>query len=255
MCSESMLIIYVSKKLTTSCVYCWILFRNFHINVLTHDTNTSELNNNNKISYTEVIKLQKEFAKKVKTKDNFDSNVKSICGVDVSYRKKIAYCSAVIIDKENFEIIETVNSESKIKNPYIPGLFVLREAGPILQTLKLITKSFQILLVDGHGVLHPRRCGLASYIGISTNLPTIGVAKSLLCGNIQPDNFVSHNGEILGYALKSNNNLKKVVYVSVGHKISLPTSIEIVKTITKTNQYIPEPLRVADKLSKKLNNK
>jgi len=230
-------------------------FRNCHVRALKHEANTTELNNNNKISYTEAIKLQKEFAKKVKARDDFDSNVKSICGVDVSYRNKIAYCSAVIIDKENFEIIETVSSESEIKNPYIPGLFVLREARPILQTLKLITKSFQILLVDGHGVLHPRRCGLASYIGISTNLPTIGVAKSLLCGNIQSDNFISHKGKILGYALKPNNNLKKAVYVSVGHKISLPTSIEIVKTITKTNQYIPEPLRVADNLSKKLNSK
>lgn len=216
----------------------------------------SELNNdNNRTSYAEVIKLQKEFAKKVITKDYFDSNVRSICGVDVSYRNNIAYCSAVIIDKENFKIIEMVSSESKIKNPYIPSLFILRESGPILQTLKLLTKSFQILLVDGHGVLHPRRCGLACYIGISTNLPTIGVAKSLLCGNVQSNNFVSHDGEILGYALKSTNNLKKATYISVGHRISLPTSIEVVKSITRTNQYIPEPLRVADRLSKEQSSK
>jgi deoxyribonuclease V len=208
------------------------------------------LNKSNKTSYAKVIKLQKTFAKKVITSDDFDSKVESICGVDVSYRKKTAYCSAVIISKENFEIIETVSSKSEIKNPYIPGLFILRESTPILKTLRLITKPFQILLVDGHGVLHPRRCGLACYIGISTNLPTIGVAKSLLCGNVQADNFVSHKGEILGYALKSSENSKKVAYVSVGHKITLPTSVEVVKSITKTNQYLPEPLTVADKLSK-----
>ena len=142
------------------------------------------------------------------------------------------------------------SSKSEIKNPYIPGLFILRESAPILQTLKLITSPFQLLLVDGHGVLHPRRCGLACHIGISTNLPTIGVAKSLLCGNVQSDNFVSHEGEILGYALKSKNNSKKVAYVSVGHKITLPTSIKVVKSVTKTDQYLPEPLIVADKLSK-----
>ena len=129
-------------------------------------------------------------------------------------------------------------------------MFILRESAPILQTLKLLTKPFQLLLVDGHGILHPRRCGLACYIGIVTNLPTIGVAKSLLCGCVQSDNFVSHKGEILGYALKSNNNSKKVVYVSVGHKISLPTAIQLVKSLTRMNQNIPEPLRVADKLSK-----
>lgn len=204
----------------------------------------------NRISYDEIIKLQDEFSKKVIIRDDFDSNLESICGVDVSYRKKTAYCSAVIINKEKFEIIETVSSKSEIKNPYIPGLFILRESTPILQTLKLITSPFQLLLVDGHGVLHPRRCGLACHIGISTNLPTIGVAKSLLCGNVQSDNFVSHEEEILGYALKSKNNSKKVAYVSVGHKITLPTSIKVVKSITKTDQYLPEPLIVADKLSK-----
>lgn len=204
----------------------------------------------NRISYDEIIKLQDEFSKKVIIRDDFDSTVESICGVDVSYRKKTAYCSAVIINKEKFEIIETVSSKSEIKNPYIPGLFILRESTPILQTLKLITSPFQLLLVDGHGVLHPRRCGLACHIGISTNLPTIGVAKSLLCGNVQSDNFVSHKEEILGYALKSKNNSKKVAYVSVGHKITLPTSIKVVKSITKTDQYLPEPLIVADKLSK-----
>jgi len=213
------------------------------------------LNNSNKTPYAEVIKLQKELAKKVITRDDFDSNVEFICGVDVSYRKKIAYCSAVIINKENFEIIEVVRSKSEIKNPYIPGLFILKESAPILQTLRLITRPFQLLLVDGHGVLHPRRCGLACYIGIVTNIPTIGVAKSLLCGDVQLDNFVTHKGEILGYALKFNENSKKVAYISVGYKISLLTSIELVKSITKINQYIPEPLRIADKLSKELDYK
>lgn len=213
------------------------------------------MNNSNRTPYAEVIKLQKELAKKVITRDDFDSNVEFICGVDVSYRKKIAYCSAVIINKENFEIIEAVRSKSEIKNPYIPGLFILRESAPILQTLRLITRPFQLLLVDGHGVLHPRRCGLACYIGIVTNIPTIGVAKSLLCGGVQSDNFVTHKSEILGYALKFNENSKKVAYISVGHKISLLTSIELVKSITKTNQFIPEPLRIADKLSKELDYK
>ena len=213
------------------------------------------MNNSNRTPYAEVIKLQKELAKKIIAKDDFDSNVEFICGVDVSYRKKIAYCSAVIINKENFEIIEAVRSKSEIKNPYIPGLFILRESAPILQTLRLITRPFQLLLVDGHGVLHPRRCGLACYIGIVTNIPTIGVAKSLLCGGVQSDNFVTHKSEILGYALKFNENSKKVAYISVGHKISLLTSIELVKSITKINQYIPEPLRIADKLSKELDYK
>ncbi len=208
------------------------------------------MDNSSRTYFGEIINLQNEFSKRIIVRDDFDSNVEFICGVDVSYRKKTAFCSAVVINKEKFEITETARSKSEIKNPYIPGLFILRESAPILQTLKLITKPFQLLLVDGHGILHPRRCGLACYIGIVTNLPTIGVAKSLLCGCVQSDNFVSHKGEILGYALKSKYNSKKVVYVSVGHKISLPTAIQLVKSLTRMNQNIPEPLRVADKLSK-----
>lgn len=208
------------------------------------------MNNINRTTYAEVLELQKESAKKVISRDDLDGNIEFICGVDVSYRKGTAHCSAVIMNKKTFEIVETVSSKSEIKNPYIPGLFILRESAPILQTLKLIKYPFQLLLVDGHGILHPRRCGLACYIGISINLPTIGIAKKLLCGQIQSDNFVSHKSEILGFALKYDKNSKKVVYVSVGHKIGLATSIELVKSITKSNQYIPEPLRVADKLSK-----
>ena len=222
---------------------------------LPRDLNIKELNFNNITSYLEVKNLQNELSRRVITKDDYIDNVELVCGVDVSYRKKTAFCSAVVINKENFEITETAISKSKIKNPYIPGLFILRESAPILQTLKLITKPFQLLLVDGHGVLHPRRCGLACYVGIDTNIPTIGVAKSLLCGGVQSDNFVTHKSEILGYALKFNENSKKVAYISVGHKISLLTSIELVKSITKINQYIPEPLRVADKLSKELDYK
>jgi deoxyribonuclease V len=208
------------------------------------------LNFSNRTSYSEVIKLQKELSKRVITRDDLVDNVELVCGVDVSYRKETAYCSAVIINKEKFEIVETVSSKSEIKNPYIPGLFILREFAPILQTLKLITSPFQLLLVDGHGLLHPRKCGLACYVGISTNLPTIGVAKSLLCGCVQSDNFVSHKGEILGYALKSKSGSKKMIYVSIGHKISLPTAIQLVKSLTRINQNIPEPLRVADILTK-----
>lgn len=109
--------------------------------------------------------------------------------------------------------------------------------------------------MDGHGILHPRRCGLASYIGIVTNLPTIGVAKNLLCGCVQSSNFVSHKGEILGYALKGKSNSNKIAYISVGHKISLTTSIQLVESMIRTNQFIPEPLRVADKLSKQQDRK
>ena len=148
---------------------------------------------NNNSLYANIIKLQEQFAKKVVLEDEFDKEIEFVCGVDVSYKKGIARCSAVIIKKNSLEIAEIVKSKSNIEYPYIPGLFILRESKPILHTLKLLKNTFQLLLIDGHGILHPRRCGLASYIGIITGNPTIGVAKSLLCGTLQADNFVKYN--------------------------------------------------------------
>lgn len=213
------------------------------------------MQNNNNSLYANTIKIQEQLAKKVVLEDEFDKEIEFVCGVDVSYKKGIAHCSAVIIKKNSLEIVEIVKSKSNIEYPYIPGLFILRESKPILHTLKLLKNTFQLLLIDGHGILHPRRCGLASYIGIITGNPTIGVAKSLLCGTLQADNFVKYNKDILGYAIKKEGKTKKkMIYVSLGHKISLRTSIHMVRSLTKKDELIPEPLRIADISSKEKNN-
>jgi deoxyribonuclease V len=200
--------------------------------------------------YVNVIKFQEQLAKKIVMKDDFDKEIEYVCGVDVSYKKDIAYCSAVIVKKNTLEVVEVVKNKSIIKYPYIPGLFVLRESNPILHTLKLLKNPFQLLLIDGHGILHPRRCGLACYIGIVANKPTIGVAKSLLCGSLQSDSFVKYNDDVLGYAIQEEGNPNKMIYVSTGHKISLLTSIQLVISLTKIGELIPEPLRIADIASK-----
>jgi deoxyribonuclease V len=131
---------------------------------------------------------------------------------------------------------------------------MIREARPVLTTLKAMKKEMDLLLIDGHGVLHPRRCGLACYIGIALNKPTIGVGKRLLCGSVRNDNFIDDNGEIIGFRVNNTGNDKRSVYVSVGNLISLVTSVRLVQDLTKERQWIPEPLRLADINSKnKLN--
>ena len=105
----------------------------------------------------------------------------------MSYKDNIAYCSAVILKRETLEIINHANVLQKVSSSYIPGLFFLREAKPILQALKKLDLDFDLLLVDGHGQLHPRKCGLACFIGIKINKPVIGIAKNLLCGKIKQD--------------------------------------------------------------------
>ena len=198
------------------------------------------------------INLQREVAKKVIEYDCIDGEVTKICGVDVAYKNNYAFCSAVIVNKKTLEIIESVNHKNIVNYPYIPSLLILRESESIINILKLIKSSYEVLLIDAHGVLHPRRCGLACYIGVIIKKPTIGVAKSLLCGHIINDNYIEYNGEILGYRIKNMN--KKDIYVSIGHKIKLATAVHIVQDLVKDNERLPEPLRLADINSKKYKN-
>jgi deoxyribonuclease V len=203
------------------------------------------------LTYADAVRLQKNIAKKVvAAKDDFD-NISSICGVDIAYSSSsssssnsntAAYCSAVIMDRNMQKLIESVDVQTIVKYPYVPGLLMLREAEPIFYTLKLLKNTYELLLIDGHGLLHPRKCGLACYIGVTLDKPTIGVAKSRLCGRVRPDGFVELDGEILGYAIS------KKLYISVGHRLTLKTAIVLVKELGI------EPLRLAD-INSKMNKK
>lgn len=146
-------------------------------------------------------------------------------------------------------MIEIINYKTTVDNIYIPSLLILRESKSILRTLELIKNPYDLLLIDAHGILHPRQCGMACYIGIIVDKPTIGIAKKLLCGRILKDDYVEYDGQILGYRIKKLN--KKEIFVSIGHKISLLTAITIIKELIRNNERLPEPLRLADIYSKK----
>lgn len=193
--------------------------------------------------------MQKEIAKKVIGYDCINSKINNICGVDVAYKNNIAFCSALIVNKKTLEILESINYKNIVNYPYIPSLLMLRESESIISILKLIKSSYDVLLIDAHGILHPRRCGMACYVGVMIDKSTIGVAKNLLCGHILKDNYIEYNGKILGYRIKKIN--KKEIYISVGHKISLATATNIVMDLIKDNERLPEPLRLADINSKK----
>jgi deoxyribonuclease V len=197
------------------------------------------------LTYADAIRLQENIAKQVvATKDDF-GRISSICGVDIAYggsNSNTAYCSAVIMDRNMQKLVESVNVQTIVKYPYVPGLLMLREAEPIIYTLKSLKNTYDLLLIDGHGLLHPRKCGLACYIGVTIDRPTIGVAKSRLCGTVRPDGFVELDGEILGYAIS------KKLYISVGHRVTLKTAISLVR------KFGIEPLRLAD-INSRINKK
>ena len=201
------------------------------------------------------MELQKRLALQVVRNDILvDKDVEYVCGIDVSYVNDTANCSALIMERYSYHTIEEANLSIRTTHPYIPGLFMLREAKPLLATLKLLKKEFDILLIDGHGILHPRRCGLACYIGLVLDKPTIGVGKRLVCGYLREDQFIEDHGQVLGFKMSNQKNNKKSVYVSVGNLISLGSSIRIVEELTKEGYWIPEPLRLAHINSKNSRN-
>lgn len=197
--------------------------------------------------YSNAIALQKDLAKKVVATDAF-GKIENACGVDVAYDGDVGYCAAVTMDMQG-GAVESASSVSAAEQAYIPGLFFLREAGPILRTLAMLKKRYDLLLIDGHGQLHPRKCGLACYVGLTVDKPTIGVAKSLLCGDLRNGGYVEFAGEVLGFAIGLGGNAgrratKKMMYISVGHRLSLDSAIGLVRRLGKRN--MPEPLRLAD---------
>lgn len=201
-----------------------------------------------------LAELQRVLSKLVTTTDSVPNySIGQVCGVDVSYHMNKAYCAAIIMNRHSFEIIETKQSRSTVEFPYISGFFMLREAEPIFTTLKKLESSFDVLFVNAHGVLHPRRMGLASFIGLLVDKPTVGIAKRLLCGVENIESYVSVDQNICGKKITRDEH--NYVYVSVGHKISLETSIHLVKGLYREKGRIPEPLMTADLVSKKFRTK
>jgi len=155
--------------------------------------------------------------------------IKTVGAVDVSYREKKALSAFVLCSFPDCEVLETRTLRTEVPFPYVPTFFFLRETGPILRVIK--GANFDFLLVEGHGKAHPRRYGLASHIGLLIEKPTVGVAKRPLRG-VPPELY------------------KKVgkAYVSVGHLVDLESAVELVRTLNKGGY--PEPLRLADRLSR-----
>ncbi len=200
------------------------------------------------LTVDDAVELQIKLAKKVIRHDVISYNkIQYICGVDVSYRNNRAFASAVVINRESLDEVSSASSIIKIEQPYLPGLLFLRESEPTFSVLKKLEHNYDVLMVDGHGVLHPRWFGLACYVGMKVNKPAIGVAKNLLCGDISSNDSIVLNSRIAGYAVKRG---VKPIYVSVGHKISLRTAVKLVKEVSRYR--IPEPLRIADINSRRM---
>lgn len=190
-----------------------------------------------KLNLKKAVYLQNLLSKKVVRTDCFKSPIRYVAGVDVAYLGGYGIGSAVIIDYKSLEPIEEKHAIIRIDIPYIPTFLAFREMPPMIKAIKSLDVEPDIILVDAHGIMHPRGLGAASHIGIVLELPTIGVAKSKLIGEVMEDGYIYYKGRLVGY------RMGKKIYVSIGHKISLESAIRIVSDLTIHN--IPEPTRLA----------
>ena len=190
-----------------------------------------------RLNLKKAIYLQNLLSRKIIREDRFDASIKTVAGVDVAYLGGYGIGSVVLIDYNTLKLIERKYSLVKVDIPYIPTFLAFREVPPILKAIKELDNAPDIILVDAHGVMHPRKLGAASHIGVVLNIPTIGVAKSRLVGEVKSNGYIYYRGEIVGY------RLDKKIYISTGHMVSLESAISIVSHLTIHS--VPEPTRLA----------
>jgi len=180
-----------------------------------------------------------------------------IAGVDIHVAPAtgLTWGAIALLEMPGLELVQSVLAAVPTSFPYVPGYLSFREIPAALEALALLEHAPDLLMVDGHGIAHPRRLGIAAHLGVLTDLPAIGVAKSRLFGKHEPPPLprggrvpLTIKGETIGVVLRSRDGTRPL-YISVGHRISLDNAVDLVLA-TLTRYRLPEPTRVADKLSR-----
>lgn len=203
-------------------------------------------------SLEEATYVQRELAERLILTDDFSCS-RFIGGMDVSnnlYDTRV-YASAIVLDKQTLQLTDEAAISQSQSFPYIPGFLGFRESPALVAAFKQLTKPPEIILVDGHGISHPRRLGIASHLGVLLDIPTIGVAKSVLVGhpagtlgNAKGDIVpLVWKGEQIGIFLRTKVHCNPLI-ISIGHRISLQSALEIVLQCL-TRYRLPEPTRQA----------
>jgi deoxyribonuclease V len=195
---------------------------------------------------------QLKMAAQVVRRDTLPAEIGYVGGVDVAYTRETSIAAGTVLEFESLSLVEGQTARTRTGFPYIPTLLSFREIPPAVIVIRKIHRRPDVLLVDGQGIMHPYRLGLASHLGLVLNMPTIGVAKSPLIGEVdelQDGGWapITDQNEIVGAALSTSRGAKPL-YVSIGHKISLRRAIQIVKHCTPIHR-IPKPIRLAHNLA------
>lgn len=201
------------------------------------------------VTPAEARAIQAELAPRVVRTGN-PENVRLIAGIDVALPPGHTRAAVVVDQYPDLTPVDVVTADCPLTFPYVPGLLSFREAPAIVAACEKMPLEPDLVIVDGQGLLHPRRIGLASHIGLILDRPTIGCAKSLLVGQHAPvgENRgdwepIEDKGEIIGAAVRSRVGVKPI-YVSVGNCIGLEPAITWVLRCCRRYR-LPEPQRQA----------
>jgi deoxyribonuclease V len=180
-----------------------------------------------------------------------------IAGIDahVAPATGLTWAAIAMVAADGLELVESALAAVPTGFPYVPGYLSFRETPAALAALALLKRPPDLLMIDGQGIAHPRRLGIAAHLGVITDLPAIGVAKSRLVGEHEPPGsargsrtVLTHKGETIGAVLRSRDG-GSPLYVSIGHRVSLEQAVGLVLA-TLTRYRLPEPIRLADRLSR-----
>jgi len=216
------------------------------------------------LTITQAIALQAELAKRVRVAP-LRPDIHTVAGVDCAVlghagrwqRRRESpgegqiIAAAVLCDADTMEVLQVAHCRRVLRFPYVPGLLSFREAPAVIEAVGRLSRPPDLLMCDGQGLAHPRGLGLACHVGLWLDVPTIGVAKSRLCGRHRPLGprrgckvQLKHNGKIVGAVLRTRDNVKPL-YISVGHHVTLDDAVTWTLRCGRGFR-LPEPTRQAD---------
>jgi deoxyribonuclease V len=203
------------------------------------------------VTPVEAVQIQRQLATQVDVRSPL-LKWDIVAGADISYnlRSPIMYASVIVIDTRDWRMIETADAVETVHFPYVPGLLSFREAPALLSAFQKLRTVTDVVMLDGQGVAHPRRLGLACHIGLWLDVPCFGCAKSLFVGKFRPPGVTAgalsplmDGDEQIGYAVRTRAKVQPVI-VSAGHRIDLASAVRV--TLATGRGYrIPEPTRLA----------
>ncbi|MEV0896306.1 deoxyribonuclease V [Actinoplanes sp. NPDC049802] len=181
----------------------------------------------------------------------------TVAGLDVAYDGDRLAAAVVVLRTADLTVVDTALVRGEPAFPYVPGLFAFREVPALMEALERLTVRPGVLICDGHGLAHPRRFGLAAHLGVLTDLPAFGVAKTRLVGDWEPvgeqrgaRSPLVDAGETVGAVLRTQTGVKPV-FVSVGHRIGLERACELTLALAPRFR-LPETTRAADRACRDL---